>query len=121
MDTRKNHVETLLVIVTGLLVIYLFKHNIYIVYSAIALAALGIFFPIVAEWVHKGWMLLAKVLGWINSRILLSILFYVFLTPLAFFSKLFGNNALQLKRKQGESYYTERNQLYKPEDLEKLW
>src|ERR1043165_9744524 len=33
-------------------------------------------------WIHKGWMMLGHVLGWVNTRIILSIVFYLVITPL---------------------------------------
>lgn len=33
-------------------------------------------------WPHKGWMALGYVLGWINTRIILGIVFYAIVTPI---------------------------------------
>ena len=33
-------------------------------------------------WIHKGWMAVGHVLGWINTRIILGVVFYAVVTPI---------------------------------------
>ena len=66
------------------------------------------------------WMKLAEGLGYVNGRIFLSIVFFIFLTPLAFLYRIFNKDSLQLKKKEA-SYYSERNHQYTPRDIEKPW
>ncbi len=33
-------------------------------------------------WIHKGWMAVGHILGWINTRIILGVVFYVIVTPI---------------------------------------
>ncbi len=35
--------------------------------------------------IYRGWMAIGAVLGWINTRIILSLIFYVIFTPIGFF------------------------------------
>jgi hypothetical protein len=51
-------------------------------YPAAALLAAGIVFPKSLLWIHKGWMLLGHCLGWINTRIILGLVFYGVVTPI---------------------------------------
>jgi hypothetical protein len=37
---------------------------------------------------YRGWLLIGTVLGWINTRILLFLVFFLLLTPLAFVRRL---------------------------------
>lgn len=67
------------------------------------------------------WFGIAKILGWINSRIILTILFYLFLTPLSLLYRLFNKDQLKVKRPQTKSMYDSRNHTYTPEDLENMW
>jgi hypothetical protein len=67
-------------------------------------------------------MKLGHVLGLINSKILLSLVFFLVLTPIAFLAKLRGKNSLNLKRNtSSDSYYSTRNYEYKKEDLENIF
>jgi hypothetical protein len=45
--------------------------------------------PYFARKVSKGWESIGKFLGLINSRVLLTLIFFFFITPLAFFYRLF--------------------------------
>ncbi|MBU6343199.1 MAG: hypothetical protein KGS48_17015 [Bacteroidetes bacterium] len=122
MDNRSKSIETALVITTGLLVLYFWTHFIWMLRIAMLVSAVGVLWPRGAAWIHRGWMLLAEGLGWFNSRVLLSVLFYVVLTPFALLSRLFGSSGIVLKRKPaGETYYAVRDHVYDKSDLENLW
>ena len=43
------------------------------------------------------WMKLAHLLGWVNTRLLLGIIFFVIITPMAIVMKIFGRDALNRK------------------------
>ena len=46
--------------------------------------------------IYRGWMAMGAVLGWINTRIILSIIFYVIFTPIGFFRRvILKRDALQ--------------------------
>ena len=49
---------------------------------------------------QKIWMALALCLGWVMSRVILCVLFYAVLTPIALILRLAGKDLLQ--RRQGE-------------------
>ena len=67
------------------------------------------------------WEKFAKVIGTVNSYLLLSIIFFIFLTPIALLMKLLNNkDGLRLK-KPTESNYFERNFKFKKEDLSNIW
>jgi hypothetical protein len=50
-------------------------------------------FPAALKYPHWAWMKLAHVLGWINTRILLTLLFYLLVTPVALVRRLLGKAA----------------------------
>ncbi|HMD35039.1 MAG TPA: SxtJ family membrane protein [Vicinamibacterales bacterium] len=50
--------------------------------------------PTVLEAPNRVWMRFARALGWINSRILLSILFYVVISPYGALQRLLGRDRL---------------------------
>ena len=50
----------------------------------------GLLMPVVLRKPYELWMRLAHVLGWINTRIILSIIFYAVFTPVAFVMRLTG-------------------------------
>ena len=53
---------------------------------------------------YKLWMLLGHVLGWINSRIILTMVFIFVLLPISLIMKSFGYDPLRIKKKNDVSY-----------------
>jgi hypothetical protein len=113
--------KTILVMVTGLLLIgYIFKIQIlYPISLGIALlACLSTYLASKIEWI---WMKFAHVLGWINSRILLSIVYFVFLTPIALLRRVFQKESNWKLRVEKKSFFVERNHTYTKDDLINPW
>ncbi len=55
--------------------------------------------------IHIGWMTFAFILGWINTRILLGIFYYIILTPIGLVMRLFGKDLLDEKIDKSKSTY----------------
>ena len=110
-----------LVIVTGLVVLYFIFKSPYLLYAAGAVGVLSIAIPVVGDLIVKGWYKIAEILGAINGRILLSVVFFVILFPIALLSRIGKKNPMGLKRESEKSVFTERNHLYSAKDLEQLW
>ena len=53
---------------------------------------------------YKAWMKLGYILGWINSRIILGLVFFIVLQPIAILMKFFGHDPLRLKKSNQKSY-----------------
>lgn len=122
MEKRLKSLESCLIITVGLLALFLWLKNPWLLRMAFLVGALGALSPWAAAQIDKGWSLLAKGLGWVNGRVLLSVVFFVFLTPIAWLARKSGASNLQLRKKTGEnSYYTNRDHLYEPKDLENTW
>lgn len=118
MKWQPKH-TSLVVIAIGFFLLYLLFNKLWLL-APIILAVLGFVISPFGELIHKGWMILAKVLGYINSRILLFIIFFIILTPVAFLRKLFGKKTIQDKNKVN-SYFQNRSQRYQPVDLQNPW
>jgi hypothetical protein len=122
MQQRLKSIESCLVITVGLLGLFLWLKNPWLLRSAFVVGVLGALSPWAAEKIHKGWTLLAQALGWVNGRILLSIVFFVFLTPIAWLARKAKAMDLQLIKKTGEgSYYSERDHQFQADDLKNTW
>jgi hypothetical protein len=65
------------------------------------------------------WLLLGELLGWVNSRILLSILYFGFITPLGWFYR--RRNRWHVFQAELSSYYTRREHTFTAEELRKPW
>ncbi len=113
--------KALLVIVTGLLIMFIIFKTKGFLYASALIGIFSLIFPIIGDWIVWIWFKIAEVLGWINSRILLSALFFIFLFPISLLMKLFTKNSMMIKRVKEKSVYTERNHKYTKEDLENIW
>jgi small-conductance mechanosensitive channel len=77
--------------------------------------------PLILKPLNKAWMTLAILMGWIMTRVILTILFFIVLTPTAFIAKLFRKDFLDLKIDKSKStYWVKREKKnFTPEDYEK--
>jgi len=75
--------------------------------------------PRLLTYPYKGWMALGHALGWINSRIILGLVFIIILQPIAYIMRLTGYDPLRTKRK-GEKSYRENFQNHKT-DLTRIF
>jgi hypothetical protein len=57
----------------------------------------ALIFPKSLLWVHKGWMAVGHVMGWINTRIILGAVFYVIVTPIGIFRSWMGKDPMGRK------------------------
>ena len=73
-----------------------------------ALALAGVFVPAIARRFHVVWMRLAAVLGYVNSRVLLTVMFYGVFAPYGLVSRLVGRDPLNRRGAKRDSYWTER-------------
>ncbi|HET6647941.1 MAG TPA: SxtJ family membrane protein [Pyrinomonadaceae bacterium] len=64
--------------------------------------------PVAARAFHRFWMGIAAVLGYVNSRILLSVLYYGLFTPVGLVRRLIGRDPLQRRGKPQSSYWVTR-------------
>ena len=120
---HKKNLEAILAICVGLLVFFWIFGNHYFLIASTVIGVAGLLSSFLAEKIAWFWYKLAAVLGKINGFILLTILFYLILTPIALLSKLFKKDELQLKKKNNSnaSYFVERNHSYSKKDLENPW
>jgi|RhiMetdeSRZDD1v2_1073273.scaffolds.fasta_scaffold05424_3 saxitoxin biosynthesis operon SxtJ-like protein len=117
---RIKVLETILVLVLALMVFYRITNSPYIFLLAVIVGVIGLFIPSLAEKIHFAWMKLAELLGFVTSKIILTIIFFILLVPLSVLFRAFGKNAVQ--RKAGSnSCFKERNFTYTPESLENVW
>jgi hypothetical protein len=69
------------------------------------LLVLALAVPRGLEPIHRVWMVVGYALGWINTRILLSLIFYALFTPLGKIRCLLGADPMQRKFKPGVDTY----------------
>ena len=65
---------------------------------------IGIFKPNLLLYPYQFWMELGDKLGWINSRIILGLVFLLVLLPIAIIMRIFGYDPLRRKHLNKKSY-----------------
>ncbi|MBU4346282.1 MAG: sxtJ [Candidatus Omnitrophica bacterium] len=82
---------------------------------------LAVIMPRLLKPVYIVWMKLACILNWINTRIILFIVFYLIITPMALVMKLFGVDLLDRKIEKGKESYWHKKETkqFNPLDYER--
>ena len=118
---QSDKYKTVLVIVTGLLAIAWIFEIPLLGKIAVVIGAISIFVPAAARGIEWVWFKIALGLGWVNSRILLSVIYFVFLLPIAWLSRLFTKDPLALRKDKRATLFVTRDHLYTGKDLEDIW
>ena len=123
---HSNHRTTLLVISTGFLLIYLLflwradKNLMWMVYTAAGVSVAGLISKKLDFYIHSFWFWIADKMGFVMSKLILGVIFIVFLLPIGALSKLFRKDFMFLKKQQ-ESYFKIRKHLFSSSDLQDPW
>lgn len=97
-DLRKFGVLTGAIVCTffGLLLPWFFYSS-YPVWPWVVAAMLvipAIIYPPVLRPLYRGWMAFGAVMGWLNSRIILAVMFYLIILPSGLLMRLFGKDPM---------------------------
>lgn len=82
---------------------------------------LGILRPNLLKPVYIFWMKLALVLSWVNTRIILFVIFYLIFTPIGLCMRLFGADLLSKKIEKNKlSYWNKQGDaMFNPADYQR--
>lgn len=72
---------------------------------ATVLCAWALLSPSTLNPVYRTWMRIGLVLAWINTRIILGVMFYVMIAPMGAIKRLFGSDAMRRHFDPDESTY----------------
>ena len=120
MESKKDQ-EAKLVIVTGFLALSVIFGSKVLAWIALSLGIAFLISTNLSKLILAIWWKIAHLLGWINTRILLSLIFYIFLFPIALLSRIFTSDPLSIRWKKKTSSFTLRDHTYVPADLENPW
>ena len=82
--------------------------QVWLVLAAVFLA-FALLFPAVLSPLNKLWFRFGLLLGKVVSPVVLGILFFVVITPVAILMRIFGRDALLMKKRNVDSYWIDRN------------
>ena len=101
-------------IIIGWLIPFINGHffRIWTLFISIPFLITGIFKPRLLSYPYKVWMVMGVALGWINSRIILGLIFLLVLQPISLIMKIFGYDPLRKKNKGDEISFRESKKDY---------
>ncbi len=88
---------------------------------AVSVGLLGIVSTFLSDLIDMLWMKLARVLGMIMPNILLTIIFYLFLFPIAALSRLFGKKDPLFLKNRTKTLWVDSNRTFDQAYFEKTW
>ena len=60
--------------------------------------------PILLLYPYRAWMKLGHILGWVNSRVILGLVFFIVLQQIALIMRILGHDPLRTKKFSQKSY-----------------
>jgi hypothetical protein len=83
------------------------------------LVSLALIYPLALGPVYLTWMRIGLVLGWINTRIILGLVFYLIFMPVGFFLKLLGKDPMRRQLQAEQTSYRITSQAQPKDHMEK--
>ena len=75
----------------------------------VSFVLLGFIIPSILKPIYIIWMTFATILGWIMTRVILTVLFYLIVTPIGLIARIFGVKFLDLSWNDNvKSYWNKR-------------
>ena len=99
----------ILFIISGLLFYYGKSYYEIIAYTGGGFIGVGIIIPILLKPIYLTWMIFAVILGWVMTRVILSSVFYLIMTPIGLITRLLGEDFLSLKNTNSSTYWNSRD------------
>lgn len=118
---KSEPIKTVLVITVGMMVVYLITKLQWVLYISVSVGILGVLSDYLAKKIDYVWMKLTWILSLIMPNILLSIIFYIFLTPVALLSRVFGEKNPLLLKNTSSTLFKDSNKKFDKASFEKPW
>jgi hypothetical protein len=115
MKTEKSNL-TLITMVLG----FLLFHIPWLLWVATGIAAIAVVSPYLGGLISNGWLWLGVALGRITGPLILGLVFFVVLFPVALLFRLLGKDNLMIKNKYTTTFIPV-NKGYAKDDFEKVW
>jgi len=114
--------KTISVLTLAVLIAYVIFSAQWLLWVAVLLTLGNAFESRITAALARYWMKFAAVLGAFNSRVILTVTFYLILTPLAFVYRIFNRPLVDhFRANKRQSYFEDLGKTYTPADFEKTW
>ena len=111
----------IIAVLFGLLIPWLFNKIIPLWpwYLSGTFVILALFVPETLGPVYRLWMKFGHIMGWVNTRLILGIVYYTIIMPVGIIMRLFGHDPMLRKYNNSGSYRINSKQRTAKEDLER--
>ena len=120
--SKEQELKTMIVLTLAWLILFvIFKTKVFLLLTTLFLI-FALFGGKPSYWIAKGWLKFADAIGKFNTKVIICITFYLFITPFAIIYRMF--NRKQVKDffdKKEKSYFKDINKKFEKKDLEQLW
>ena len=118
--SNKECADTAMAMTLICLLAVMFTRSLTLMPLALVLLLAGMVWPRLYSPLAKLWLGLSLLLGSVMSRLLLSVIFFVVVTPLALVMRLFGHDPMRRKgwKKSTDSTFVSRDHTFEAKDLE---
>src|ERR1700761_331519 len=113
--------ETVLVITVGLLALYVVFRRPVFLYCALGVGVAGVLSFYLSEKIHWAWNKLSLLMGAVSNRVLLGLVFFLVLTPMAVIRRLGKKDRLRRYDRSATSNFSLRKHVFEKGDMEKVW
>jgi hypothetical protein len=118
---KSNPSKTVLTIVVGFVFVFLVTHQKWALSTAFLVGLIGLsseFIALKIEWI---WMKIALLLSYIVPNILLSLIFFIILTPIALVMKITGKKDPLSLKNNADSLFKTHPKTFDKAYFEKYW
>lgn len=122
---REKELEVMLTLCVAFVMLWWVtnKVHIWMLGTALAVGFIGMFSKYLTSKIAFGWMKMAEMMGGIMNKVMLSLIFFLFLVPIAILSRILSRSksSLLLKKPDTNTYFFDRKQRYTAKDFENTW
>jgi hypothetical protein len=112
--------KNILVLIAGFCVLHLLFKGMVFLIVAISVLFLSAVSEKAAVLIEKSWLWFGEKIGKVNAAILLFLIYYLILTPIAFLSRIGKKDPLQLNAPEKSNFVFKQHR-YTAKDLENPW
>lgn len=87
--------------------------------TGLVIIACALLYPAALHYLEKAWMKFAHVAQWVNTRIIMLILFYVIILPIGLVLRLFGKDSMHRKFNSKTNSYRVEHEAQDKSHMEK--
>ena len=121
IENKLKAKSTILVIVVGFIIIYAYSKNVNFLRISIIIGLVGVISDSASLIIDKIWFKISYILGLIVPNILLGLIFYIILFPIALLSRIFKKDDPLMLYNNKESLFKNKIQKFKNISFEKPW